>query len=73
MYSWFERNLYVNNTVGNKAHPDLSGADALGSNQPGLSEMTLSALEVLKKRGGDHGFFMMSEAASVDKQVESLI
>ena len=59
----------MNNTVGNKAHPDLSGKDALGSDQPGLSDMTLAALEVLKKRGGKHGFFMMSEAASVDKQV----
>jgi alkaline phosphatase len=26
-------------------------------------------LEVLKKRGDKDGFFMMSEAASVDKQV----
>jgi alkaline phosphatase len=59
----------VNNTVGNKAHPDLSGKDALGSDQPGLSDMTLAALEVLKKRGDKDGFFMMSEAASVDKQV----
>lgn len=66
---WFERNLFSNNTVGNKAHSDLSGADALGKDQPGLSDMTLSALEVLRRRGGDHGFFMMSEAASVDKQL----
>lgn len=35
--------------------------------------MTLSALEVLKKRGGKDGFFMMSEAASVDKQVSNFI
>ncbi|RCH99709.1 hypothetical protein CU097_015283 [Rhizopus azygosporus] len=68
---WFERNMYVNNTVGNKARPDLSGKDALGSEQPGLSDMTIAALEVLKKRGGDHGFFMMSEAASVDKQLHT--
>lgn len=68
---WFERNLYVNNTVGNKAASDLSGKDALGSDQPGLSDMTLSALEVLKRRGGDNGFFMMSEAASVDKQLHT--
>lgn len=66
---WFERNLFSNNTIGNKAHPDLSGADALGSNQPGLSDMTIAALEVLKRRGGKDGFFMMSEAASVDKQL----
>ncbi|OBZ90747.1 Alkaline phosphatase H [Choanephora cucurbitarum] len=68
---WFERNLFVNNTIGNKAAPDLSGKDALGSDQPGLADMTLSALEVLKKRGGKDGFFMMSEAASVDKQLHT--
>ncbi|CAO3612426.1 unnamed protein product [Cunninghamella echinulata] len=65
---WFERNLYVNNTVGNKAAPDNSGRDALGSDQPGLEDMTIKALEVLKKRGGKNGFFLMSEAASVDKK-----
>ncbi|KAI8071798.1 alkaline-phosphatase-like protein [Gongronella butleri] len=66
---WFERNLYVNNTVGNKANPDNNGTkDALGSDQPGLQDMTIKALEVLKKRGGKKGFFLMSEAASVDKQ-----
>ncbi|OAD68755.1 hypothetical protein PHYBLDRAFT_136301 [Phycomyces blakesleeanus NRRL 1555(-)] len=66
---WFERNLYVNNTVGNKAAPDMSGKDALGSDQPGLEDMTIKALETLKKRGGDDGFFLMSEAASVDKKL----
>ncbi|KAI7904730.1 alkaline-phosphatase-like protein [Cokeromyces recurvatus] len=69
--TWFERNIYVNNTVGNKAAPDLSGNDALGSDQPGLSDMTISALKVLKKRGGRDGFFLMSEAASVDKQLHT--
>ncbi|KAF7720871.1 hypothetical protein EC973_005892 [Apophysomyces ossiformis] len=68
---WFERNLFVNNTIGNKAAPDLSGKDALGSDQPGLQEMTLKALETLKKRGGKDGFFLMSEAASVDKQLHT--
>ena len=69
---WLERNVYVNNTVGNEAAPDLSGKDALGSDQPGLDDMTLKALEVLKKRGGDDGFFLLSEAASVDKMVHYL-
>lgn len=72
-YSWMERNILVNNTVGNGAAPDLSGKDALGSDQPGLTDMTLKALEVLKKRGGDDGFFLMSEAASVDKQVSNVL
>ncbi|KAI8148256.1 alkaline-phosphatase-like protein [Fennellomyces sp. T-0311] len=69
---WLERNVYVNNTVGNAAAPDLSGNDALGTDQPGLDDMTLKALEVLKKRGGDDGFFLMSEAASVDKKLHYL-
>lgn len=51
----------------------MSGKDALGSDQPGLSDMTIAALEVLKKRGGKDGFFMMSEAASVDKKVSLVI
>ncbi|KAI9311860.1 alkaline-phosphatase-like protein [Dichotomocladium elegans] len=70
--TWIERNIFVNNTVGNKAAPDLSGKDQLGSNQPGLADMTIKALEVLKKRGGNDGFFLMSEAASVDKQLHTL-
>ena len=69
MRRWIDRNMFVNNTIGNGAAPDLSGDDALGSDQPGLADMTLKALEVLKKRGGDDGFFLMAEAASVDKQV----
>ncbi|KAI9493876.1 alkaline-phosphatase-like protein [Zychaea mexicana] len=70
--AWMERNIFVNNTVGNGAAPNLSGNDALGSDQPGLDDMTIKALEVLKKRGGEDGFFLMSEAASVDKQLHPL-
>jgi hypothetical protein len=66
---WIERNVYVNNTVGNKASPRNDGKDALGSDQPGLADMTVKALDTLKKRGGKNGFFLMSEAASVDKKV----
>ncbi|KAI9264892.1 alkaline-phosphatase-like protein [Phascolomyces articulosus] len=69
---WLERNVYVNNTVNNGAAPDLSGADASGSDQPGLDDMTLKALEVLKKRGGEDGFFLMAEAAAVDKRLHNL-
>ncbi|KAI9490802.1 alkaline-phosphatase-like protein [Zychaea mexicana] len=69
---WLERNIFINNTADNAAAPDLSGDSALGSDQPGLDDMTLKALEVLKKRGGDDGFFLMSEAASVDKRLHQL-
>lgn len=34
--------------------------------------MTLKAIDILHERGGDKGFFMMSEAASVDKQMHVL-
>ncbi|KAI9311773.1 alkaline-phosphatase-like protein [Dichotomocladium elegans] len=70
--TWFERNIFVNNTVGNEAGPNLDGKDALGADQPGLDDMTLKALEVLKKRGGDDGFFLMAEGASVDKKLHTL-
>ncbi|KAI8139995.1 alkaline phosphatase [Fennellomyces sp. T-0311] len=70
--TYIERNVFVNNTVGNAAAPDLSGEDQLGSAQPGLDDMTLKALEVLKKRGGKDGFFLMAEAASVDKKLHAL-
>ncbi|KAI8146214.1 hypothetical protein BJV82DRAFT_485975, partial [Fennellomyces sp. T-0311] len=67
MTIWLERNVYVNYTLSNAAAHDLSSNDLLGMDQPGLDDMTLKALEVLRKRGGDDGFFLMSEAASVDK------
>jgi alkaline phosphatase len=34
--------------------------------------MTVKAVEVLHERGGKKGFFLMSEAASIDKQMHSL-
>ncbi|KUJ21506.1 alkaline phosphatase-like protein [Mollisia scopiformis] len=39
---------------------------------PGLKEMTLKAIDILYARGGDKGFFMMSEAASIDKHMHTL-
>lgn len=39
---------------------------------PGLKEMTLKAIDILHARSGDKGFFMMSEAASIDKQMHTL-
>lgn len=34
--------------------------------------MTLKAVEILHERGGKNGFFLMSEAASIDKQMHAL-
>jgi len=35
--------------------------------QPGLKEMTLKAIDILQARSNNKGWFMMSEAASIDK------
>ncbi|KAJ3093950.1 hypothetical protein HDU96_001910 [Phlyctochytrium bullatum] len=39
--------------------------------QPGLKEMTLKAIEVMEKRCTD-GYYLMAEAASVDKQMHPI-
>ncbi|KAI9891350.1 MAG: hypothetical protein M1814_002863 [Vezdaea aestivalis] len=40
--------------------------------QPGLKEMTLKALDILNARSKQKGWLMMSEAASIDKQMHLL-
>jgi alkaline phosphatase len=51
---------------------DPSGNKQPALDLPGLKEMTLKAIDILHARGGDKGFFMMSEAASIDKQMHTL-
>ncbi|RDW78317.1 putative pho-2 alkaline phosphatase [Coleophoma crateriformis] len=67
---WLDRNVYTGylNTTTN----DPSGNKKPALDLPGLKEMTLKAIDILHARGGDKGFFMMSEAASIDKQMHSL-
>ncbi|KAF5126036.1 Alkaline phosphatase H [Metarhizium anisopliae] len=67
---WLDRNVYKDNLKNFKNNPKGGNDSAL--DLPGLKEMTLKAVEVLHKRGGDKGFFLMSEAASVDKQMHAL-
>ncbi|TWU77589.1 hypothetical protein ED733_007783 [Metarhizium rileyi] len=67
---WLDRNVYKDNLKTFKNNPKGGNDPAL--DLPGLKEMTLKAVEVLHKRGGDKGFFLMSEAASVDKQMHAL-
>ena len=40
-----DRNVYTDNVHGNEDAPDCSGGDA--TDQPGLKEMTLKAIDVL--------------------------
>lgn len=57
MNTWLDRNVYTDN-LGDFA------------DQPNLDEMTVAALQVLGQN--ENGFFLMVEAASVDKQLHPL-
>ncbi|SMR47180.1 unnamed protein product [Zymoseptoria tritici ST99CH_3D1] len=70
MAKWLDRNVYTDNVKGNKDAGDCSGGDA--DSQPGLKEMTLKAIDILDTRAGDKGWFIMSEAASIDKMMHAL-
>ncbi|GJJ78707.1 alkaline phosphatase [Entomortierella parvispora] len=68
---WLDRNVYKNNLL-------LSASDPTGAtekpalDQPNLDEMVVKGLEVLDKRHRKEGWFMMAEAASVDKMMHPL-
>ncbi|KAK8136091.1 hypothetical protein PG984_004031 [Apiospora sp. TS-2023a] len=67
---WIDRNILPDNLK--NLTNDPSGAKSAATDLPGLKDMTLKAIDVLHKRGGDKGFFLMSEAASIDKQMHTL-
>lgn len=70
MAKWLDRTVYPLNLDIPKTAPDGGNGSAI--DQPGLKEMTLKALEILHTRHPDDGFFLMSEAASIDKQMHLL-
>ncbi|KAK3378498.1 alkaline phosphatase [Podospora didyma] len=67
---WLERNIFKDNLQ--KLSNDPAGGKGAATDLPGLKEMTLKAIDVLHTRGGNKGFFLMSEAASIDKQMHVL-
>jgi alkaline phosphatase len=67
---WLDRNIFPDNLATLKNDP--AGGDGPAKDLPGLKEMTLKAVDILHKRGGKNGFFLMSEAASIDKQMHAL-
>ena len=67
---WMDRNVYKGNLK--KAGTDPTGNGASALNQPNLDEMVIKGLEVLDKRHRKEGWFMMAEAASVDKMMHPL-
>jgi alkaline phosphatase len=69
MNVWLDRNIYTAN-LNRSESPDGSEEPAL--DQPGLKQMTLKALDVLSTRHPDDGWVLMSEAASIDKQMHTL-
>ncbi|KAG0266228.1 hypothetical protein BG011_002925 [Mortierella polycephala] len=67
---WLDRNVYKKNLDNAGSDPTGNGKAAL--NQPGLEEMAIKGLEVLDKRHRKEGWFMMVEAASVDKMMHPM-
>ncbi|EAW09916.1 alkaline phosphatase [Aspergillus clavatus NRRL 1] len=68
--TWLDRNVYQSNLLNQTNYPDGSGRDA--EDLPGLKDMTLKAIDVLNARHGKQGWFLMSEAASIDKQMHNM-
>lgn len=66
---WLDRNIFVENL---NVTNDPMGRNESATDLPGLKDMTLKAIDILHTRGGDKGFFLMSEAASIDKQMHVL-
>lgn len=67
---WLDRNIFKGYLNTTKNDPSGKGTPAL--DLPGLKEMTLKAVDILHARGGNKGFFLMSEGASIDKQMHAL-
>lgn len=69
MNVWLDRNVYTSTLNRSKS---ADGSDEPALDQPGLKQMTLKALDVLSTRHPDDGWVLMSEAASIDKQMHLL-
>ncbi|TDZ61792.1 Alkaline phosphatase H [Colletotrichum trifolii] len=74
---WLDRNILTDNIAALESHPSGDGTAPL--DLPGLKDMTLKAVDILLERsrsrsssGNGTGFFLMSEGASIDKQMHAL-
>lgn len=70
MAKWVDRQILPENLRGHKDSPTGDGTDA--TDQPGLKEMTLKAIDILQDRSRGNGWFLMSEAACIDKMMHVL-
>ncbi|KAL8948225.1 MAG: hypothetical protein Q9222_005573 [Ikaeria aurantiellina] len=67
---WLDRNVYKQNLLGKSNSPD--GKKGNATDVPGLKEMTVKAIDILNARHQMEGWILMSEAASIDKQMHTL-
>ena len=73
MAVWLDRNVYTNNLRASPTRPTApDGSNSSATDQPGLKQMTLKAIDILNERHSNEGWFLMSEAASIDKQMHAL-
>ncbi|TID27315.1 putative extracellular phytase [Venturia nashicola] len=70
MAKWLDRNVYKDNLRNQNNSADGLKKDA--TDQPGLLQMTTKAIDIVNKRSKDKGWFIMSEAASIDKMMHVL-
>lgn len=63
-----DRNVFPQNVAAGKDYPDGSGRPAM--DQPGLVDMLNVTLQILSRN--PNGFYLMVEAASVDKMAHAL-
>ena len=68
MDTWIDRNIYPESLY---SKGDPKGQSKIAGNQPGLEEMTMAAINILEQHCDD-GFYLMVEAASVDKAMHSM-
>jgi alkaline phosphatase len=71
--TWLDRHVYTSNLAA-ASHPvrytsagERAAYQKVPADQPDLSEQVEAAIRVLDARGGDDGFFLMVEGASIDK------
>ncbi|KAF2664968.1 alkaline phosphatase [Microthyrium microscopicum] len=70
MAKWLDRNVFTTNLKNQNNSADGLKKDAI--DQPGLKEMTLKAIDIVSARSNGSGWFVMSEAASIDKMLHVL-
>ncbi|KAI8812062.1 alkaline-phosphatase-like protein [Cladochytrium replicatum] len=70
METWLDRTVYPSNLATANSNP--TGGAGANTDQPSLEEMVSVAIEVMDKRCGAEGWFLMAEGASIDKSMHPL-